>query len=237
MLKDHDFKFIKDKKLRILYQTVWAHLDYIDNLSSITELDNYHTLFKAYKNGYTSNHKMFKSLLKTHMLYPDIFLDWLPVYIESKSSYLEKKHIKDLDDLYNFSKLTSKFGLLLLITDKLAKQHLNFINTISKVDVIGKLLGNDKELMSLQKTYFPTRLIEDFGIEQSLDDIFMKNEKYIALWEYLHFKVQGFMKEIEIMLIQFNDIEVHLITTYIERIKTDLKIRRDILIKYIKTRS
>lgn len=235
MLQDNDLKMVKDKKLRALYQIIYIHLKHIEDLASKDELLEYQSLFKAYKNGYTSNNKTFKSLLKSHINFSYIYIDWLNVFIESKIYYLEIPKLKHLDDLFKFAELQSKIGFMFLITDKLAKHHLSIINNISKIDVISFLLLHDSGLKENTLIYYPLQLVEDFGIELSMDGSYMKNEKYVALWEYLHFKIQGFIKEIEPLLIQFQDHEVLIINDFIKTIQFQLITKRNTLIKHLKS--
>lgn len=235
MLQDKDFKLIKDKKIRNLYQTIYSHLKHIDQLQTVDELKAHETLFKAYKNGYTSNHKMFKALLKEHLSNPYIYMDWFQVFITSKIDYLNRPKLKHLDELLKYCELQSTFGYLFLITDTLAKHHVGFINLISRIDILSYILIHDLDLDKTHLPYYPQNLIQDFGIEYAMDGRLMKNEKYIALWEYIHFKIRGFIKELDTALIQFQAHEVTLITFYIEHIGLKLKQKRTYLMDYIKT--
>jgi len=235
MLQDKDLKLIKDKKIRNLYQTIYSHLKHIEQLQTVDEIKAHETLFKAYKNGYTSDHKMFKALLKEHLANPYIYIDWFQVFITSKIDYLNRPKLKQLDDLLKYCELQSSFGYLFLITDTLAKHHVSFINLISRIDILSYILIHDLNLDKNNLPYYPQNLILDFGIEYAMDGSLMKNEKYIALWEYIHFKIQGFIKELDTTLIQFQAHEVTLITFYIENIDSKLKQKRRDLMDYLKT--
>lgn len=234
MLQVTNFKIIKDKKLRALYQNVYTHLSYVDTLHSKDELLAHKQLFKAYKNGYTSNNKMFKNLLKSQLEFPYIHIDWIGVFIDARLDYAQTKTLKRLDDLLKYAELTSRFGFLCLITDQHAKHHITIINNLSKIDVLAYILLNDDTLKSKHQLHYPKQLIEDFGIEISVDNQYMKNEKYMSLWEFIHFKVQTFIKDVEPMLNQFKKEEILLISFYLNLIKDELKIKRDDLISHFK---
>lgn len=233
MLKDKDFKVIKDKKLRTLYQNIYLHLNYIENLESKDDLLHYESLFKAYKNGYTSNQKSFKSLQKVHKLFPFIHLDWLGVFIKSKLDYIENNRIKRLDDLLHYAETQSTFGFLLLICDKLAKNHLHIITTLSKIDKLSYILLYDDALKEKSLIHYPIQLIQDFGIEVDMHSKYLKNTQYIGLWEYLLFKINEMITYVEPQLIQFDISEYHLIVLYLDKIKVSLKNKRDNLIGYL----
>ncbi|MFA7418016.1 MAG: hypothetical protein WCZ19_05675 [Acholeplasma sp.] len=232
MLQDAHFKIIKDKKLRSLYQNVYTHLSYIDHLHTKDDLLAYQKLFKAYKNGYTSNNEMFKNLLKSQLAFPYIHIDWIGVFIDARLDYIQTKTLKRLDNLLKYAELTSKFGFLYLITDQQAKHHLSIINNLSKIDVLSYILLNDDTLKSKNLLHYPKQLIEDFGIEYSVDDQYMKNEKYISLWEFIHFKVKAFITSVEPMIHQFNSDQLLLINLYLKLVNENLKTKRVALIKH-----
>lgn len=230
MLQLTDFKVIKNKQTKTLYQNVWTNLDYIRSLNSESDLLNYQNMFKAYKNGYASN-KIFKALMKSHIDFSYIYIDWLNVYAHSKLSYLKQTQFKRMDDLLNFSELQSVTGFLFLITDKLAKHHIQMINLLSRIDIVSYILLNDHELLKNQTPHYPKQLLEDFDVSTSLEGFYMINEGYLALWRYLSFKVDGWIKEFKPYLIQFQDEEVQLISTFIKRVQDMLKNKQKILYK------
>jgi len=230
MLQLTDFKVIKNKKVKTLYQNVWTHLDYIRSLKSESDLLSYQEMFKAYKNGYASN-KMFKNLMTSHIEFPYIYVDWLNVYINARLTYMNQPQFKRIDDLLKFAELHSALGFLFLVTDKLAKHHLPMINLLSKIDIISFILLNDHELLKNQTPHYPKQLLEDFDVSTSLEGVYMINEGYLALWRYLSFKVDGWIKEYKPYLIQFQDEEVQLISIFIERVSNMLKNKQQKLYK------
>lgn len=233
MLQVSDFKSIKDKKTRFLYQIIYYHLKYIESLNDKESLLAYESLYHAYKNGYTSNQKSFKDLLKVQQHFPYIHLDWLGVFIKSKLDYIEDKRIKRLDDLLYYAEVQSTFGFLLLICDKLARNHLNMITILSKMDKLSYILLHDDDLKEQELIHYPTQLLEDFGVEVDMNLKYLKNKQYMGLWEYLLFKINEMITLIEPQLIQFDTTEYDLIVLYIHKIKILLKNKRDGLIKYL----
>lgn len=230
MLQLTDFKALKNKQVKTLYQNVWTHLDYIRSLKSESELLSYQEMFKAYKNGYTSN-KLFKQLMKSHIAFPYIYIDWLNVYINAKLTYLKQPHFKRMDDLLKFAELQSVVGFLFLITDKLAKHHLQIINLLSKIDILTNFLLNDHELLKNKIPHYPIQLLEDFDVSTSLEGTYMINDGYLAIWRYLAFKVDGWIKEFNPYLIQFQDAEVEIISIFIKRVQKMLKNKQHKLYK------
>jgi len=235
MLQTNDFKQIKNKHIRKLYQNVYYHLDQIASMTNKEDVVAYQNLFKAYKNGYTSNHKMFKKLLKSNIKFPHIYIDWFFVYIDKKLQYLNKPELKRLDDLYVYAQLQSKLGFLMLITHQNAKLNLDMINTLSVIDIYTDILLNDDTYLLENKIHYPTGLIEDFGVEKNLDGHYLKNEQYVGLWEYLLFKVQSDMKLIMPQHMLFQPYEAQIIDTVLKRAKEGLKLKRQALIDHLKT--
>lgn len=234
MLQVSDFKSIKDKKTSILYQIVYEHLKHIESLNDKEGLIAYQNLFNAYVNGYTSNQKSFKNLLKVHKIFPYMHLDWLGVFIKSKLNYLENKRMKRLDDLLLYAEVQSTFGFLLLICDKLAKNHLHIITTLSKIDMLSYILLHDDILKEKELIHYPIQLIEDFGVEVDMHSKYLKNEQYMGLWEYLLFKINEMITIVEPQLIQFDTSEHDLTIFYIQKIKVLLKNKRDDFIHHLK---
>ena len=90
------------------------------------------------------------------------------------------------------------------------------INGLAIIDVFSNLLLTDNDLKNkTKKLQYPSQLIEDFGVELSMDNLYMKNDKYIALWEYIHFKVQTEISDLKPKLITFKSHEFEFITYYI----------------------
>ncbi len=230
MLQLTDFKAIKNKQIKTLYQNVWTHLDYIRSLHSESDLLTYQEMFKAYKNGYASN-KMFKALMKSQIDYTYIYVDWFSVYINAKLTYLNKTEFKRIDDLLKFAELQSTTGFLFLITDKLAKHHIQMINLLSKIDIVSYILLNDHELLKKQIPHYPKQLLEDFDVSTSLEGVYMINEGYLALWRYLSFKVDGWIVALKPYLIQFQDEEVQLMSLFIKRVQNMLDNKQKHLFK------
>jgi len=59
-----DFKLIKLKNKRKLYQIIYDHLNYIESLDDVIHLNDYLNNLKSYLNGYTPKTKLFKNLRK-----------------------------------------------------------------------------------------------------------------------------------------------------------------------------
>ncbi|WP_025725432.1 hypothetical protein [Acholeplasma granularum] len=225
-----EFNIIKDKNLKNLYQIVYQHLKYIDDAPNIEALHTYKKYLLAYHNGYTSDQKLFKKLQKYHLLFKEINISWLGVFLDYKINYFDQFSLKSYDNLITYAKLQSKFSFLFLITDKLAKNHLNIISSLGIIDILSDILLNDEKLNSQSKINYPEQLLFDFNVEISLNKSFLKNDKYIGLWEYIHFKVRTEINLIKPLIITFLPHEIELIKLYINDIISRLNERRNFLI-------
>src|SRR5690554_5463822 len=110
-----DFKLIKIRKKRKLYQIIYNHLNYIADLNDYSLLNNYLNDLKSYLNGYTPKNKLFKILRKVHLKEPYLNLIYLLKFCENILNYLKYPEIKRFIDLIVYAKETSKLGFLLLI--------------------------------------------------------------------------------------------------------------------------
>lgn len=234
MIQIDDLKVIKDKKIKILYETIAAHLNYVFNLESLDELNNYIKRVLAYQNGYTEKDKLFTNLRKVHLEHPNLVIDWLTEYAKFKISYIKQPKIKRFDDLLLYAMSQSPYAFLMLITDNLAQRHLEIIYDIGKIDMLSFILKNDDALKQHQKIHYPVQLIEDYGLDISFQNTYMKNESYAALWEMIHFKIQGYIKSVSLSLNQFKVDEILFLEHFIDTRKAFLIEKRNYLINHLK---
>ncbi len=214
MIQTSIFKPIKDKQTRFLYESIAHQLNYIETLSTVDALDGYIKRVLAYLNGFTEKNKLFKDLRKTHQIHPNLYIRWLIEFAKFKIHYTQYPNIKRLDDLMLFAERQSTFSYLLLITDKNASDHIKIIGDLAKVDILSHVLLNADTLKKNNQIHFPTQLIEDYHLEESLDGSYMINERYIALWEMIAYKIKVLSEGISLAYGLFNESEAYLIEAF-----------------------
>lgn len=233
MIQIEDFKVVKDKKIRFLYETISEHLNYVFNTDDMELLNSYIKRVLAYLNGYTEKDKLFSHLRKTNFDHPYLFLQWLIEYAKFKIEYIKQPKIKRFDDLLLYSNNQSPYGFLFLITDNLAARHINIISNIAKIDILTYILKHDNALKLSGKIHYPLQLIEDYGLDYSFENTYMKNEAYTALFEMIHFKIEGYIKTLTASLDYFKDHESLVIKNFINVRKDYLQSQRKSLIDHL----
>lgn len=222
MIQTTIFKPIKDKQTRFLYESVANQLNHIETLSTIDALDVYIKSVLAYLNGFTEKNKLFKDLRKTHQIHPNLYMRWLIEFAKFKQHYIEFPKIKRLDDLMLYAEHQSTFSYLLLITDEMASNHLVVINNLARIDVLSNILLSINSLKKNGRIHLPIQLIEDYHLEESLDGTYMINERFIALWELIAYKLKLLIKDVNLYLNDFDQVKQNFIMLHLKSISDSL---------------
>ncbi|HHY96916.1 MAG TPA: hypothetical protein GYA04_02655 [Acholeplasma sp.] len=221
-LKNEYLESIKDKKIKILYEIVSNHLNYVRKLDTVDSLNIYIKDILSFINGYTPKDKKFKQLRK-YFLYAPLNLDFLYQYAKIKIEYLENPKLRRLDDLMIYFEKQSLFGMLLFITDPKAQIHLEPILLLSKIDKIYETLLHLNELKQTNQIHLPIQLIEDYGLEIVLDkNVYLMNDRFFGVWNLFYIKLNQLLESLKPKMILFDDLHQELIFNYLSIRKDDL---------------
>lgn len=216
MIQIQQFKTIKDKHTKFLYETISNQLNHIESLHSIEQLNNYIKRVLAYLNGFTEKDKLFKNLRIAHNHFPYLYIQWFIEYAKFKIHYMDYPTIKRLDDLLIYTEKQSTFSYLFLITDEHAQKHLHIINDLARIDVLSSVLLNVDFLKKNNQIHFPRQLVEDYHLEETLDGKYLINDRYIALWEMIAHWIKVFKERVRLSFGYFNTTEQAVIDTFIQ---------------------